>query len=44
VQKLESLEKQLSVSESENNLLLSRLSIERKVIDPKLNEAIQSLR
>jgi hypothetical protein len=41
-QKLESLEKQLSVSESENNLLLSRLSIERKVIDPKLNEAIQS--
>ena len=43
-QKLESLEKQLSVSESENNLLLSRLSIERKVIDPKLNEAIQSLR
>ncbi|MCO5382635.1 MAG: toll/interleukin-1 receptor domain-containing protein [Methanosarcina barkeri] len=41
-QKLESLEKQLSVSESEKGLLLSRLNIERKVIDPELNEAIQS--
>lgn len=41
-QKLESLEKQLSLSESEKNLLSSRLSIERKVIDPELNEAIKS--
>lgn len=41
-QELENLKKQLSVSESEKDLLLSRLSIERKTIDSELNEAIQS--
>lgn len=39
-QKLENLEEQLKVSQSEKELLLARLSIERKFLDPALIEAI----